>query len=183
MGATTVRRSTAQMRQTGEVRPASQRPQHLRLVPSSASPGAGAARGTRGERTRPRRTAHVDPIYRRAALAPTHSAQRPVSDGVSWRQMLTAVLFTALATAALLTIAHVRTTQVAAGAGAAVVTVVREGETPAALALRVDPDAPLDVTLAKIAEMNTGQIAETDTAGVGGLTAGHRLLVPAPDQE
>jgi len=105
---------------------------------------------------------------------PKRPAQEAMSDGAGWRQMAAAVLFTALATAGLLTMAHIRTTQVAAGADASVVTVVREGETPAALAVRVDPDAPVDVTLARIAEMNA--------AGLGGLTAGHRLLVPAPDR-
>ncbi|NMD95369.1 LysM peptidoglycan-binding domain-containing protein [Rhodococcus sp. BL-253-APC-6A1W] len=88
--------------------------------------------------------------------------------------MIAVVLASALATAALLTVAHVRTSQVTAGAGSAVVTEVRDGETPAALAVRVDPDAPVDVTLARIAEMND--------LDAGALTSGHRLLVPAPDR-
>ena len=176
MGATTIRRGTAQLQQAGEVRSANPRPRHRSPRASSSAPvDAGAtSRGTHDQRVRPRRALHTEPLYRRTAVVPKRPAQEAMSDGAGWRQMAAAVLFTALATAGLLTMAHIRTTQVAAGADASVVTVVREGETPAALAVRVDPDAPVDVTLARIAEMNA--------AGLGGLTAGHRLLVPAPDR-
>lgn len=126
------------------------------------------------ERVRSGRAPQVDPLFRRTRIVAARPSQRAVSDGVTWRQMIAVVLFSAIATAALLTVAHVRTSQVTAGAGSAVVTEVRDGETPAALAVRVDPDAPVDVTLARIAEMND--------LDAGDLTSRHRLLVPAPDR-
>ncbi len=178
MGATTIRRGSAYTRQTGDTRSRTPRPRPRSPQVSSAPVvDGGTSRGAHDhgggqDRLLCRRTLRAEPVYRRASIVPTRPAQEAVSDGAGWRQMVAAVLFTALATAGLLTTAHIRTTQVAAGVGASVVTVVREGETPAALAVRVDPDAPVDVTLARIAEMNAD--------GLGGLTAGHRLLVPAP---
>lgn len=121
------------------------------------------------------RPAAADATPRRSEAAVVCCARRTTGDGVTWRQVAATVLFSALATIALLTLAHMRTSQVAAEATAAVVAVVGEGESLQAFAARVDPEVPVDVTLARIAEMNA---LDGDEVG-----AGSRLLVPASGRE
>ncbi|MGU3582942.1 LysM peptidoglycan-binding domain-containing protein [Rhodococcus sp. C26F] len=84
--------------------------------------------------------------------------------------MATTVLLTALATTMLLVLAHVRTDEVISQSAGTTVTVVREGESLEALAARRWPDAPVDVTVARIADLNS-----LDGTAV---QAGSRLLVP-----
>jgi len=84
--------------------------------------------------------------------------------------MAATLLLTALATTMLLVLAHVRTDEVISQGAGTTVTVVREGESLEALAARVWPDAPVDVTVARIADLNS-----LDGTAV---QAGSRLLVP-----
>ena len=89
--------------------------------------------------------------------------------------MATTVLLTALATTMLLVLAHVRTDEVISQGAGTTVTVVREGESLEALAARVWPDAPVDVTAARIADLNS-----LDGTAV---QAGSRLLLPDSSRE
>lgn len=108
-----------------------------------------------------------EPLHRRSEVTPR--SRRP-AEGTSWRQMAATVLLTALATTMLLVLAHVRTDEVISQSAGTTVTFVREGESLEALAARVWPDAPVDVTMARIADLNS-----LDGTGV---QAGSRLLVP-----
>ncbi|WP_257606096.1 LysM peptidoglycan-binding domain-containing protein [Rhodococcus sp. LW-XY12] len=117
-------------------------------------------------RTRPRVAAPSrEPLHRRSEIRPR--SRRP-AEGTSWRQMATTVLLTALATTMLLVLAHVRTDEVISQSAGT--TVVREGESLEALAARVWPDVPVDVTVARIADLNS-----LDGTAV---QAGIRLLLP-----
>ncbi len=108
-----------------------------------------------------------EPLHRRSEITPR--SRRP-AEGTSWRQMAATVLLTALATTMLLVLAHVRTDEVISQSAGTTVTVVREGESLEALAARVWPDAPVDVMMARIADLNS-----LDGTAV---QAGSRLLVP-----
>ena len=108
-----------------------------------------------------------EPLHRRSEITPR--SRRP-AEGTSWRQIAATVLLTALATTMLLVLAHVRTDEVISQSAGTTVTVVREGESLEALAARVWPDAPVDVTMARIADLNS-----LDGTAV---QAGSRLLVP-----
>lgn len=122
-------------------------------------------------RTRPRVAAPSrEPLHRRSEIAPR--SRRPAK-GTSWRQMATTVLLTALATTMLLVLAHVRTDEVISQSAGT--TVVREGESLEALAARVWPDVPVDVTVARIADLNS-----LDGTAV---QAGSRLLLPDSSRE
>ncbi|MFF3180520.1 LysM peptidoglycan-binding domain-containing protein [Rhodococcus pyridinivorans] len=122
-------------------------------------------------RTRPRVAAPSrEPLHRRSEIAPR--SRRPAK-GASWRQMATTVLLTALATTMLLVLAHVRTDEVISQSAGT--TVVREGESLEALAARVWPDVPVDVTVARIADLNS-----LDGTAV---QAGSRLLLPDSSRE
>ncbi|APE08868.1 hypothetical protein BO226_06215 [Rhodococcus sp. 2G] len=87
--------------------------------------------------------------------------------------MATTVLLTALATTMLLVLAHVRTDEVISQSAGT--TVVREGEGLEALAARMWPDVPVDVTVARIADLNS-----LDGTAV---QAGSRLLLPDSSRE
>lgn len=122
-------------------------------------------------RTRPRVAAPSrEPLHRRSEIAPR--SRRPAK-GTNWRQMATTVLLTALATTMLLVLAHVRTDEVISQSAGT--TVVREGESLEALAARVWPDVPVDVTVARIADLNS-----LDGTAV---QAGSRLLLPDSSRE
>ncbi|USI92121.1 LysM peptidoglycan-binding domain-containing protein [Rhodococcus sp. D-6] len=122
-------------------------------------------------RTRPRVAAPSrEPLHRRSEIAPR--SRRPAK-GTSWRQMATTVLLTALATTMLLVLAHVRTDEVISQSAGT--TVVREGESLEALAARVWPEVPVDVTVARIADLNS-----LDGTAV---QAGSRLLLPDSSRE
>ena len=88
--------------------------------------------------------------------------------------MAATLLLTALATTVLFTLAHVRTGQVISHSAGTTVAVVQEGETIEALAARLRPDLPVDVTAARIAELNS--------LGEAVVPAGSRLLVPDSTQ-
>lgn len=108
-----------------------------------------------------------EPLHRRSEITPR--SRRP-AEGTSRRQMAATLLLTALATTMLLVLAHMRTDEVISQSAGTTVTVVREGESLEALAARVWPDAPIDVTVARTADLNS-----LDGTAV---QAGSRLLVP-----
>ncbi|MBS9372611.1 hypothetical protein GON09_001583 [Rhodococcus sp. B50] len=84
--------------------------------------------------------------------------------------MAATLLLTALATTMLLVLAHVRTGEVISQSAGTTVTVVGEGESLEASAVRLPPEAPVDVTLARVAEL--------DSLDGTAVPAGSRLLVP-----
>lgn len=87
--------------------------------------------------------------------------------------MAATLLLTALATTLLLVLAHVRTGEVISQSAGT--TVVGEGEILEASAARPAPDAPVGVTLARI--------AESDSLDGTTAPAGSRLLGPDSGRE
>ncbi|MEU5840473.1 LysM peptidoglycan-binding domain-containing protein [Rhodococcus sp. NPDC047139] len=110
-----------------------------------------------------------EPLHRRSTVAPRGRSR---AGGTTWRQMAATIFLTAVATTLLLVLAHVRTGEVISQSAGTAVAVVQEGETLEALAFRLHPDVPVDVTVARIAELNS--------LGASGARAGSRLLVPDP---
>ncbi|WP_129976912.1 LysM peptidoglycan-binding domain-containing protein [Rhodococcus sp. Q1] len=89
--------------------------------------------------------------------------------------MAATLLLTALATTLLLVLAHVRTGEVISQSAGTTVTGVGEGEIREASAARPAPDAPVGVTLARI--------AESDSLDGTTAPAGSRLLGPDSGRE
>ncbi|MBC2587320.1 MULTISPECIES: LysM peptidoglycan-binding domain-containing protein [Rhodococcus] len=110
--------------------------------------------------------------YRRAPVRVSRVPHRPAGTAQpGLRTVLATALLTAVATAGLLGIAHLRTSQVAAGAARTDVTVVQAGESLGDVAARVTPGLPRPEAIERILELN----AMSD----GRLRDGQTLLVPA----
>ncbi|MHC6211305.1 MULTISPECIES: LysM peptidoglycan-binding domain-containing protein [Rhodococcus] len=110
--------------------------------------------------------------YRRVPVRVSRVPHRPA--GVARTRpgtVLATALLTALVTAGLLGIAHLRTSQVAAGAARTEVTVVQAGESLGDVAARVAPDVSRSEAIERILDLN----AMPD----GRLRTGQTLLVPA----
>lgn len=109
--------------------------------------------------------------YRRAPVRVSRVPHRPAGTAQpGLRTVLATALLTAVATAGLLGIAHLRTSQVAAGAARTDVTVAG-GESLGDVAARVTPGLPRPEAIERILELN----AMSD----GRLRDGQTLLVPA----
>ncbi|MCZ1073603.1 LysM peptidoglycan-binding domain-containing protein [Rhodococcus sp. A5(2022)] len=110
--------------------------------------------------------------YRRAPVRVSRVPHRPAEVAHTRPgTILATALLTALVTAGLLGIAHLRTSQVAAGAARTDVTVVQAGESLGDVAARVAPGLSRSEAIERILDLN----AMPD----GRLRTGQTLLVPA----
>ncbi|NGP09521.1 LysM peptidoglycan-binding domain-containing protein [Rhodococcus sp. 14C212] len=110
--------------------------------------------------------------YRRAPVRVSRVPHRPAGTAqAGLHTVLATALLTAVATAGLLGIAHLRTSQVAAEATRTDVTVVQAGESLGDVAARVAPGVPRPEAIERILELNV--------MSDGRLRDGQTLLVPA----
>lgn len=110
--------------------------------------------------------------YRRAPVRLSRVPHRPTEDTRTFPgTVLATALLTVLVAAGLLGIAHLRTSQVAAGAARTDVTVVQAGESLGDVAARVSPDLSRSEAIERILDLNAMQD--------GRLRTGQTLLVPA----
>ncbi|MEE2032767.1 LysM peptidoglycan-binding domain-containing protein [Rhodococcus chondri] len=110
------------------------------------------------------------PLFRRTAIVVAPARTAPPT-GTALRQVLVTIVLTAMAMAAVLGLADMRTSQVAAEAVRTDVAVVRTGETLSQFATRVVPGSPVESATARIVELNA--------LANGTVTAGRKLIVPA----
>lgn len=112
--------------------------------------------------------------YRRPASPPVSCAHRTspprLSPAAAARQTAITVVLTATALIAILGLAHLRTSEVAAGVPRTDVAVVRMGETLVDLAARIAPGADSAQVVEQIAELNV-------LSGVA-VRPGQQLVVP-----